>query len=110
MTYLPQDAIISKAKITKYLLILLPKDDKSQFLAQAGYGLENWQQLESDLREQILPLEATPIEETEFGLKYQIRGSLIGPNGISLRIFTIWLIDASSQQTKFVTLFPDKET
>jgi hypothetical protein len=70
MTYLPSNAIISEAKITNYLLILLPKNDKSQFLAPAGYGLDNWQQLESDLREQILPLEATLIEETDFGVKY----------------------------------------
>lgn len=55
MTYLPEDALISETKLTKYLLVLLPKDDKSQFLAQAGYTIENWQQLEQDLREQILP-------------------------------------------------------
>lgn len=109
MTYLPQDAIISEAKLTKYLLVLLPKDDKSQFLAQAGYTIENWQQLEQDLREQILPLEAIQITETEFGVKYRIRGSLIGPNGITIQVITIWIIDSLDQQTKFVTLFPDKE-
>lgn len=109
MTYLPQDAIISEAKLTKYLLVLLPKDDKSQFLAQAGYTIENWQQLEQDLREQILPLEAIQITETEFGVKYRIRGSLIGPNGTTIQVITIWIIDSLDRQTKFVTLFPDKE-
>ncbi|MGA9381724.1 MAG: DUF6883 domain-containing protein [Phormidium sp.] len=109
MTYLPQDAIISSAKLTKYLLVLLPKDDKSQFLAQAGYTIENWQQLEQDLREQILPLEAIQITETEFGVKYRIRGSLISPNGTTIQVITIWIIDSLDRQTKFVTLFPDKE-
>ncbi|OKH40357.1 hypothetical protein NIES2119_01660 [[Phormidium ambiguum] IAM M-71] len=109
MTYLPQDAIISEAKLTKYLLVLLPKDDKSQFLAQAGYTIENWQQLEQDLREQVLPLEAIQINETEFGVKYRIRGSLIGPNGTTIQVITIWIIDSLDRQTKFVTLFPDKE-
>jgi len=109
MTYLPQNAIISEAKLTKYLLVLLPKDDKSQFIAQAGYTIENWQQLEKDLREQILPLEAIQITETEFGVKYRIRGSLIGPNGTTIQVITIWIIDSLDRQIKFVTLFPDKE-
>ena len=52
---LPLDAIIAIAKLTRYLLIWRDADDKSQFLTQAGYGQENWQQLEADLRRQILP-------------------------------------------------------
>ncbi|MFM6401554.1 DUF6883 domain-containing protein, partial [Planktothrix sp.] len=54
MVFLPQDSIIAESKLTQYLLVPLPKDDKSKFLAQAGYTLDNWQQLEQDLRNQIL--------------------------------------------------------
>jgi hypothetical protein len=60
MPYLNPNALINPEKITNYLLIPLPKDDKSQFLARAGYTLDNWQQLERDIREQILTLEAVP--------------------------------------------------
>lgn len=67
MTYLDPNAAIAKTKLRNYLLVLLPKDDKSQFLAQAGYILDNWQQLEQDLREQIPSLEAVPTEETPYG-------------------------------------------
>ena len=49
MPYLDSNASVPNAKLTKYLLIQLPKDDKSGFLAQAGYTLENWQQLKQDL-------------------------------------------------------------
>ena len=52
---LPVDTVIAEEKLTKYLLVLLPKDDKSQFLQKAGYTLGNWQHLEADLRSQILP-------------------------------------------------------
>jgi hypothetical protein len=38
MAFLPQDAIIAEEKLTKYLLVPLPKDDKSKFLAMAGYN------------------------------------------------------------------------
>ena len=54
MVFLPEDSIINPSKLTHYLLVQLPKDDKSKFLAQAGYILENWQQLEQDLRTQVL--------------------------------------------------------
>jgi hypothetical protein len=57
---LSHDATIAEAKLTKYLLIWREADDKSKFLAQAGYTLENWQQLEAALKSQILPLEAVP--------------------------------------------------
>jgi hypothetical protein len=45
----------------------LPKDDKSQFLQKAGYTLENWQQLEIDLRAQILTQPAKFVETTIYG-------------------------------------------
>ena len=60
MATLDPNAVIARAKLTEYLLVPLVKDDKSQFLAQSGYTIENWQQLERDLREQILSLEASP--------------------------------------------------
>jgi hypothetical protein len=37
MATLDPNAVIVKAKLTEYLLVPLAKDDKSQFLAQAGY-------------------------------------------------------------------------
>jgi hypothetical protein len=107
MACLDPEAEISPRKLTQYLLVLLPKDDKSQFLAKAGYGLDNWQQLEQDLREQILPLEAIPTQMTPYGQKYVIVGHLTGPNGITLRVKTIWIVDSTA--TRLVTLFPYQE-
>ena len=105
--YLNPNSIISPNKLTQYLLIALPKDDKSQYLAQGGYTLDNWEQLEKDLREQILTLEAQPTLKTKYGQKYQIIGSLNCPNGFILTIKTIWIV--TEKITKFVTLFPAQE-
>lgn len=107
MTYLSPNAVIAETKLTRYLLILLPKDDKSQYLAQAGYHQGNWRQLEKDIREQILPLEAIPTEKTPFGQKYEIRGSLTGINGVVLQVITVWMVTPT--ETNFVTLVPNKE-
>lgn len=107
---LPTTTIIAPAKIQNYLLKWLPEDDKSQFLAQAGYKISNAAQLELDLREQILSLEANFIERDRFGLRYEIRGQLTGPNGKSLAVVTIWMTEHETGQTKFITLFPNKES
>ena len=104
MTYLDPNAIIPPAKLTNYLLILLPKDDKSQFLYLAGYTRENWQQLEQDLRQQILPLEANPTTSTRYGQKYEIIGNLTGPNNRTLLVKTIWMV--TDKETRFITLVP----
>ena len=107
---LPVDTIIATAKIEGYLLKWLPENDKSIFLSQAGYVINDPEQLESDLREQILSLEADFIRHDRFGDRYEIRGQLIGPNGKSLAVVTIWMTEHETGQTKFITLFPDKES
>ena len=50
------------------------------------------------------------METTEYGDKYQIRRELTGPNGRTLRVATIWMIEDATGLTKFVTLYPAKET
>lgn len=105
---LPRDAIIAMRKMTEYLLRWRPEDDKSAFLAQAGYTTETADRLVTDILEQLLPLEAELIEETGYGPKYLIRGALTGPNGRALRVVSIWMTEDATGETKFVTLYPDK--
>jgi hypothetical protein len=103
---LPESAIIAEEKLTQYLLVLLPKDDKSKFLAQAGYTLDNWQQLEYDLRTQVLTQPAEFVGTTRYGEKYFIRANLRGSNGVELSVLTVWMMKNGT--TRFVTLVPDK--
>lgn len=106
---LSDNSIIAPEKFTHYLLKWQPDNDKSKMLELAGYTLENWQQLLKDIRSQILPIEAELVRKTIYGDMYEIRGKLLGPNGVSLNIVTIWMMEYKSQQTKFITLFHDKE-
>jgi len=106
---LPLETIIAPAKLTQYLLVKKAENDKSQWLATAGYMQDTWQRLERDIREQILPLEARWEETNLFGEMYQITGILIGPNGVLLKVRTIWMIEKNSNLTKFITMYPDKE-
>jgi hypothetical protein len=108
---LPEDVTIAPAKLNRYLLIWRPADDKSKFLASAGYTIENWPQLEADLRCQILPLNAVLSRDTNrFGQVYAIYGNLVGPNGMSLAVVTIWMMEFETGVVKFITLYPDRES
>ena len=55
---IPFDAIIPEPKLTKYLLVFKPRNDKSKFLAQAGFTLENWQALKTAIENLIESVEA----------------------------------------------------
>ena len=105
---LSKDSIIARDKIAHYLLVPQARGDKSAFLAQAGYTLENAELLLRDLRLQILPLDTQLLESNQFGHYYEIRGGLTGPNGSMLAVRTIWITEHLSGSTKFVTLIPDK--
>jgi hypothetical protein len=104
---LPPDAYIDPRKITDYLLRMLEDSDKSAFLARAGYTEENPEALMSDIRTQLLPLEAVDLGPFAFGRKYEIDGELTGPSGVTLQVKTIWAIVSSTGQTRFVTLIPN---
>jgi hypothetical protein len=105
---LPADALIAPAKLTRYLLVKRPVGDKSDFLKRAGYGPDDWKRLERDIREQILTREARLIEKTRYGDYYEIPNPLKGPNGTVLNVRTIWMQEAVSGITKFITLYPDR--
>lgn len=106
---LPQDTVISERKIKGYLLTPRVEDDKSGFLALAGYSLQTWRQLEGDLRRQIEERDALLIQTTRYGEMYQIKGQLTGPNGKVLDVITVWVRLHATGETRFITLIPDKE-
>ena len=106
---LSAEAMIAPEKLKNYLLAWRARNDKSRWLACAGYTRENWETLEYDLRMQILPLEARPLEMTAYGRTYEIIGQLSGPNGITLTARSIWMLENMTGQTKLITLYPYKE-
>jgi hypothetical protein len=63
------------------------------FLALAGYDAGSYDRLKADLRSQFLPLEAEPAGQPPYGQKFIIRGDLKGPNGRSLRVLSVWMLD-----------------
>ena len=103
---LPRDTIITREKITEYLLVRQARSDKSAFLERGGYTAANPDELIADLvalREQN---NAAQVDESEFGRYYEIVGVLRRPSGTGLLVRTIWMTEHLSGATKFVTLIP----
>jgi LPS sulfotransferase NodH len=69
---IPEDAIIPNEKITRYLLVQKPRNDKSKFLAGAGFTQDNPEALklaiETLLQIKLWKLGSTP--NNVFGFKY----------------------------------------
>ena len=105
---LPRNAHIAPEKLTRYLLLRRPVGDKSEFLKRAGYVLDNWQQLEHDIRQQILAKDAVSTKRTAYGEYLEINTSLKGPNGVALQVKTVWMTESKTGITKFITLYPDQ--
>jgi hypothetical protein len=61
---------------------------------------------ESDLREQILSLEAEPGRASRYGQKYEILGPLVGPNGNTAWVRAIWIVLTGETIARLVTLIP----
>ena len=105
---LSPNVIIPDDKLSKYLLLYKEKNDKSKFLAQAGFTQNNPDELKLAIYQLISIVE--PIEDltNEYGTFYRIEGILIGINQKKLSVVTIWLKRKIDNQFQFVTLKPKK--
>ena len=106
---LPEDVGIPEDKLVRYLLLPRQESDKSQFLGIAGYTLATWEVLACDLHNLAKTHEISAMTISPYGVKWEVQGPLVGPNGQGLRVVTVWMTLAASGETRFVTLFPDRE-
>ena len=101
-------AIVEATKLRDYLL--LPSHPvgrfKAPFFAALGYSQDQWPQLEADPRAQHLLQDAEPAAAASYGQKYEIRAILIGPNGRSAEVVSIWIILAGEEAPRLVTAYP----
>jgi hypothetical protein len=105
---MPSGLVIQDQKITNYLLVYQPKDDKSEYLALAGYTLENWELLKRDILDAVEGAEVAEITPTGWGTRFKVKSEWNGLNGRLLRVITIWQQDEGADIVKFITLYPDK--
>src|ERR1700674_292651 len=106
---IPADALILAEKLTRYLLLPRPWDDKAKFLAQAGFGRGNPETLLGALRELASGADAFQDGQNDYGEFLRTDGELVGPSGRRLAVTAIWLRQHLDGQGRFVTLKPRRE-
>ena len=102
-------AIIKTSKLTEYLLNIEHKrgGTKAKLLIQCGYSQENWQQLETDIRDAHLSADVDVVKDTGYGTRYEISAYLSTPVGRQLLVRTVWQIDRGTDVPRLITLIPD---
>ena len=105
---IPSDALIPHEKLTQYLLVSKEVDDKSKFLAQAGFVRENPDALVTAIRELIQRENAVHDLTNVYGDYYRVEGELACPKG-RLLVVTIWIVKVHcDDKFRFVTLKPKR--
>ena len=105
---IPDNAVIPEEKLTRYLLVPRLKDDKSKYLAQAGFTQANPEDLLTAIRQLITDNEAVEDNVNEYGVFYLVEGNLQGINNNNLAVVTVWLQSKYDGSFRFITLKPKK--
>ena len=105
---IPSDATIDDTKLTDYLLVQRPSDDKSGYLRRAGSELKNWPDLRTAVRRLADAVDVVEDGVNEYGTFYRVEGMLEGATG-NVQVVCIWMKRAIDGRFHFVTLKPSRE-
>jgi hypothetical protein len=89
-------AVIEDSKFVSHALN--PQSDRGQHKARVfesvlGFNLSNWEQLKRAILDALPCRPATLTSETVFGKKYEVVVPIIGANGRTADVMTIWQFD-----------------
>ena len=71
-----------------------------------GYSAAAWDVLAAELQRHAAENEASATEATQYGQKYEVRGSLSTPMGRTVILVAIWIVLNGEDFPRFVTAFP----
>jgi hypothetical protein len=104
----PSTAIISRDKVTGYLLSASHPIGryKAAFFATLGYSSDAPEVFERDISS-LLRAEVSELDVTKYGPKVLSRGLLTGPNGRQAYVQAIWIILSGEHSPRLVTAYPE---
>jgi len=110
MSQLPRlaNAILDDAKITGYLLDSMHPigGNKARFFSAFGFSLANWPDLKNALLAHPQANPVTGRTTTRHGEKFAVSCSLMTPDGRNPCIVSVWIIEPSDPNPRFVTAYP----
>ena len=105
-------AVVSQRKVLDYLLAEEHPQGryKAAFFYQLGFERDGWQVLASTIKEHAQRYEVSELEESPFGTRYAIDGTIDCPIGIRAVIRTVWFIDHGGDTPRLVTSYPSRRS
>src|ERR1700722_11227364 len=91
-----QNCTVQDRKITHYLLIHRPMDDKSRFFRGFGFAMQHWQVLAAALRQHGMQYDFVSTRPTLNGINYELRCNIQTPDGRNPCIRTVWEVIGSA--------------
>lgn len=103
-----EHAVVDAAKVRDYLLSHEHPIGrfKAVFFETLGYTQVEWMRLQSDLIALCRTREAVERQKSEFGQKYEVRGTLEGPSGRQVEVVTVWVVLVGEVVPRLVTAYP----
>jgi hypothetical protein len=101
-------AIVEPAKLRDYLLSSAHPVGrfKARFFLALGYTRDDWHVLRDDLLRLAALGEVKPGQPSAYGQKYEVSGTLVGPNGRTAAVVAVWLLGANEDGPRFITAYP----
>jgi hypothetical protein len=106
-----EKSYVSEQKLTEYLLSETHAVGKSKakYFRALGYNEANFRKLQEALADIAKSCEVVQEVPTSFGTKYIVDGQLLIPNGDTVRVRTIWIIEPIDDSPRFVTAYPTEK-
>ena len=103
-----EHAVVDAAKVRDYLLSHEHPIGrfKAVFFESLGYAQVDWPRLQLDLLALCRGGDAVEGQASQFGRKYEVRGTLKGPSGRPAEVVTVWVVLVGEDFPRFVTAYP----
>ena len=101
-------ALVEREKITEYLLSTTHPSGrhKARFFLGFGFRTDSWEKMADSLRLQGNANDVAEVEDTEYGLRYNVDGTIEAPDGRSPLVRTVWQFDSGNDYPRLLTAFP----
>jgi hypothetical protein len=105
-----EQAVVPQRKITDYLLSPNHPDgqSKEKFFTAFGFTISDWEGMANALLYHVADCELAKIENSPFGTRYVVEGSILTPDRRNPLIRSVWFIEDGDSIPKFVTAYPLK--
>jgi len=101
-------AVVEDAKIRDYLVSPTHPVGrfKAAFFSSIGFSAANWQELRDEILALLTTRPASPGLPSPHGNKYEVHGTITGPEGAKAEIVSVWMVRYGEDYPRFITAYP----